>query len=173
MPPPFHETLTACPSLRIIHPALDIVGKAGNNIFGYLDKLENSAQHPGIIRSLVNGNKTLIHARFYHKYYELEDGPAVPGRRIPSRAEIVKYETEDGGARERVYGYGEENMWMDYTEYEGAVVPLDIVKKMRRAEGAKLGSWEGRGIVDGDKGWKVLTDWREGCKQERKRSEEL
>lgn len=76
-------------------------------------------------------------------------------------AKLVHCADEDGNPVRRTYGYAKEDMWMDYTEFEGAVVPLEVIQQMRREENAELGSWEGRGIKVGDKGWKVLTDWKE------------
>lgn len=66
---------------------------------------------------------------------------------------------EEGESQLSWFHRAEEKEWEDATDYKGLVVPLEVMREMRKAEGIKAGVWEGRGIEVGDQGWKVLTEW--------------
>lgn len=163
----FGENLLNAPKLRIIHPARKLV-KKGAELFEYLDELESKATHPGIIRSFRHGNDELLHARFFTRYIESPSPSDQSSTSGGSRSKLtsVAYVTDDGLERSRRYTRAQEDSWIDYTDYKSRRVPLEIIQKMRLAEGVGLGQWEGRQIEVGDAGWKVLTDWEEG--EERK-----
>jgi hypothetical protein len=49
--------------------------------------------------------------------------------------------------------------WEDATDFEGHVVPLWVMSRMRAVQGGDT-VWEGRGIQVGKKAWQVLLDWK-------------
>jgi len=63
------------------------------------------------------------------------------------------------------YNPSDELEWQDSTDFDGVQVPLRVLHHMRKADGAT--EWKGRGVEVGDKGWKVLTDWKAQVDKER------
>lgn len=52
--------------------------------------------------------------------------------------------------------------WQDFTDYNGKLVPLDIIARMKEMEGSSEKEWNRRGVVVGDKSWEILLDWYTG-----------
>jgi hypothetical protein len=76
------------------------------------------------------------------------------------RQSFIRYQPEgEEFQRKKYFKHLAEPVWQDWTDYRGAVVPLEIIKGMREAEGVSEADWQGRGIVVGEKGWAVLTEW--------------
>lgn len=51
--------------------------------------------------------------------------------------------------------------WMDMTDYNGSIVPMEVLEEMRMSEGISKADWRGRGISVGRTTWAVLTGWDE------------
>jgi hypothetical protein len=45
-----------------------------------------------------------------------------------------------------------------YTDFEGHVIPIGILRKMSEVEGMSQ-NWEGRNVEVGDEAWRILEDW--------------
>lgn len=98
---------------------------------------------------------------------ERADVPSpVPPHRSNSPNNYIEYAAADGSQRQRRFDPHNEG-YQDFTDYKGVKVPMWVLQKMRRAEGVEYGGWEGRGIEVGDKGWKVLQDWKAGYDKEK------
>ena len=118
------------------------------------------ARPTGIIRSLTHGDEEVLHAHLRLGYIERADvASPFPPNRSNSPNYYIEYATADGTARQRRFDPRNEG-YQDFTDYKGIKVPMWVLQKMRRAEGVAYGGWEGRGIEVGDKGWKVLQDWK-------------
>jgi hypothetical protein len=115
-----------------------------------------------IIRSFTHLGEDLVHVRTWSRFRRIERGePGYSGSYGPEVYSIKRY--EDGGGPDSYYKVRirevEELEWEDATDYKGLVVPLYIIGMMRKVDGKTLEEWQGRGVVVGEKAWKVLTDW--------------
>jgi hypothetical protein len=94
---------------------------------------EATATHGIIVRSLHYKNSVLLHTKTLSRC-RTRDSPFDQVRLRTAR-------------------------WEDATDFEGHVVPLWVMSRMRAAEGGSK-VWEGRGIQVGKKAWQVLLDWK-------------
>lgn len=162
MLPSFASGLLGSPRLRIVRSSrisnqYDYLGQ-----FKQMDKLEASRDGIiGHIRSIRHGdNEELLHARLLLNFTLLKDA-VVGSDRLPYDRSAHHY-TTDGVDRIRTFTELPAQAWQDFTYYRGQVVPLDIIEKMMRTEGAKEGDWDKRGIEVKAETWKVLDDWIAG-----------
>jgi hypothetical protein len=167
MLPTFDRAVRSSPHLQrvdLVTGATDVPDKGIEEIFAYLDELAGPKNAKSQIGSIQYGGEELLHVRLHHHHIEVADGLFEPGTR-PSWNEntrSLKYTAKDGSERNLTLEWREEGAWHDYTDYDGLVVPLSILKKMQQAEGVNAEDWIGqRGIEVGDKAWRILTDWKE------------
>jgi hypothetical protein len=124
-----------------------------------------------LIRSLRHGGQELFHIRTHT--YSVEISDPSDEQRAGAREDTEfsddiftsHYEDEDGTKHSKYYDTGYELEWQDSTHFDGHVVPLEIIRQMRKAAGVKAGDWEGRGVEVGEAAWKVLTTWRDGLEK--------
>lgn len=124
-----------------------------------------------LIRSLRHGGQELFHIRTHT--YSVEIADPSDEERAGAREDTgfshnifaSHYEHADGTKHSKYYETGDELEWQDSTHFDGHVVPLEIIRQMRKAAGAKAGDWEGRGVEVGEAAWKVLTTWRDGLEK--------
>lgn len=160
MPPLFAHGLRGCPALHTIRSRHILTEDANADLFASVDAPEpHDNRTVGVIRSLRNGEKEVLHARLY-----LADG------RIDS-ADWRDYESEavwvdHAGAVDWRYVELEQPEWQHFSEYDGETVPLEIIEEMLAAEGLGLADWTGRGLEVGDRAWELLTDWMADDREE-------
>lgn len=87
-----------------------------------------------------------------------------PTARIRSKEAVYKCTSTGGGKTVQRFGERDELEWEDATEFDGLVVPLSILKEMRKAAGVGPNEWNGRHVNVGEAAWRVLTDWRNRTK---------
>jgi hypothetical protein len=124
-----------------------------------------------VVRSLTHGGQELLHIRTHT--YSVRIADPTPDQRAcghtivhsPGGIYRVEDEDDDGRAISKYYETGDELEWQDSTHFDGHVVPLEIIRQMRKAAGVKAGDWEGRGVEVGEAAWKVLTTLRDGLEK--------
>ena len=115
-----------------------------------------------MVRSLRHGTEEMLHARILTDYIEIQDFQCFPDAHEDSRTiRHLDYTATGGSTRVKRFEKEMSLAWQDYTDFDGHMVPLDIIKKMKQVERPKAGAWEGRGVEVSAKTWKVLTDWRD------------
>lgn len=127
-----------------------------------LQRIENSGSLNGLLYSYLYQGAELLHARFRLPFLEIADIPR--GGAIASLSSTTSssdYIAADGSARTKIYHTLPEPTWQDFTEYEGKVVPLQIIEEMRLKEGATMDQWGVRGLEVKEETWAVLTTWYE------------
>lgn len=133
MPNGLARGLLGCPELHTIRSRHIVTDDPDADLFAPpTDSIPPEDHIIGVVRSLRNGDKELLYIRIY---LEREIRPKSWEKAPPE--------------------------WRHFTEYEGATVPLEIIKKVLATEGLDLADWEGRGLEVGDVPWQVLRDWRE------------
>lgn len=154
----FQIGLFRSPCLTRIHTSCNLVGQYIGATFGEsFDNLESTTEYSGHIRSYHNGDEQLLQAKVFHSYSSLGDIRPYP---VPPDHVLIEYWTPNRTLGEQLYKRETEETWHDYTDYQGLVVPLKIIERMRAVEGVEKDEWEGRGIQVSDKAWKVLLDWK-------------
>lgn len=168
MPPTFAMALLGSPLLQHIRsnnlrPSENDKGSLG--IFDGLDEVEKSEEGIiGRIRSFRHGNnEELLHARLNLFHTQADDILQTSDHtsQTPNYRDRYHY-TQNGIRRVRIFTRLPAKVWQDFTYYRGLAVPLEVVDKMMRVEGAKEGDWEARDIEVKAETWKVLEDWRAG-----------
>lgn len=57
-----------------------------------------------------------------------------------------------------------ERTWQWWTDWERYPVPLDIIEKMRLAEGLTMDEWYQRRVEVSAQAWEILLEWQKGLK---------
>lgn len=160
--------LRAAPSLEIVQFAcVDIAEPTLDPVCDWHQKAVRGV----LIRSLRHAGQELLHVRTHTYSVEIANPSdhqrALSNAYTGSSLDIFAchYEGENGTKQAKYYETTEELEWQDSTHFDGHVVPLEIIRQMRKAAGAKAGDWEGRGVEVGETAWKVLTTWRDGLEK--------
>lgn len=168
MLPFFAAHIRANVNLKCIY-TLDNDVKDVTDIFKHLDEMEKEDQ-VGNISSLKYGDEELLVATLWGDMVEVADilrtTKVVPKDR--SRIKIP-YPAVDGTLRQKIMERRSEKVLQTYTDFEGLVVPYEIIWEMKFAEfGGCHGSetWNGRGVEVKKDTWEILTKWRDGLKVE-------
>jgi hypothetical protein len=103
---------------------------------------EATATHGVIVRSLHHEDSVLLHIRTCSRSGTLES--ACDGAAGSAEFKHVKLP---------------EPQWEDATDFQGHVVPLWVMSRMKQVQGTKE-PWVGRGIEVNKKAWQVLLDWK-------------
>jgi hypothetical protein len=74
---------------------------------------------------------------------------------------IIPYAAAGGVTRLKMFGWGDQPVLQAYTEYQGRMIPMEIVEEMRLEQNASLEEWRGRNIAVSGSTWGVLTWYME------------
>lgn len=170
MPPDFARQLRISAKLHTLfeslHPASlpEISLKQAQD---QLDQIEESGDVIGTVysyRCSESNDSELLHFRYISDQYEISDtsavvigAPAIAPGQTP-----IQYIGVDGLKRERIFERRQISGWQQCTDWDGICVPLEILEKMRVAEGISIEGWKKRGVEVGKAAWGILRAWREG-----------
>lgn len=164
MLPVFSHGLLSSPHLDSIR--FDSI-KSTDGVLGHFSALD-AVESPkegiiGHIRSIRHGaGEELLHARLLLLFKQTGDIILLGSNNVGRYNSHSKYHyTLNGICRVRTFAQLPKAIWQDFTHYRGLTVPLEIIYKMMKVEGAKDGDWERRGIEVKAETWKVLEDWRD------------
>jgi hypothetical protein len=164
MMPKFASDIRRCPYLHTIHTIeRDPEESTGLEVFDLLDEVGAAGTRTGWIRSLCCKGEELLHVHLLSDRLEVADEPcATPEPEYSDWSSlIIPYDAADGTRRQKVFVRLAEPIWQDYTDLDGAVVPMEIIREMLKVEGIDEGDWTGRGLEVGELAWRVLVEWRE------------
>ena len=127
-----------------------------------------------VVRSFTHNGEELVHTRTLtysvEKSVERSTEARAVGhpRRIIGKEECTFQESSDQpGSTLTVYTNGTTLEWEDATHYDGLVVPLHVLTKMRTEAGVEAGAWQGRGVKVGEKAWDVLLAWKKESEKQK------
>lgn len=159
----FADMLVHTPALQLIIPLASRDYDRGLGVFDEIDTINPAGESSGVISSYHHGDEVLLHACLLMSYVEVLDARC-PIENVSSSSvgELVHYRTRDGGERVKVYYRQKEDVWQDFVHYEGEWIPLHTLEEMRMVEVLSEREWNRRGVIVGDKAWKILRDcWKD------------
>lgn len=120
-----------------------------------LDQIESDECYTGPIQSYVHKSKRgeLIHLRL--QLIELSVGTLDDPSFYPDSSRAIYAP----GSQSRE---SDNPIWQDFTDFNGEVVPLDVIFRMKEMEESSDKEWNRRGVVVGDKAWEILQEWYSG-----------
>jgi hypothetical protein len=149
--------------LRAIHTTSDRQFYRHNGavrVFPRLDEIATSGSFTGTVRSLCFAGKELLHVRLFQEHVEVAD-EIIATAGGDSAPHIIPYDAPDGSRRQKIYARLVKPVWQQFSDLDGAVVPMKIIRKVLKAEGLSEAQWVGRGVQVGAKAWEVLSRWQE------------
>lgn len=157
--PAFAASIRKSPSLSSVYTIWNYYDFEGS-FFAEIDRLERS-DAVGFVYSYIHGEDEIIHAKLLVDSVEVADKSVADDDVHDGLSDhYIQYVARDGSNRERTFRRLSEPTWVEYSDLDGEVVPLDLLGVMRVIEGVDEGDWTGRGIIVSDAGWKVIEDWR-------------
>lgn len=149
--------LIASPRLGIItHLSRSQLNQDGEDLFAQLDHLESNGLLEGSVRSYRFDGLEMVHARLLLDFAEYDvDAYRVRGS---DGVRIMPYSNSvDLIERYKALEPVPHLLWVDYTNFYGKVVPLEVIEQMRGIEGATIGNWERRCVEVGKASFRILT----------------
>lgn len=126
-------------------------------IFDNLDDLEKSGGSTGIVRSYRHINEEVLHIRLLMQdLWKQEDFD------LDEKAKMRTFYVTGNGRETEVGEFMDtwsEGFIVDFTDWKGSVVPLEVLEKVRVMENMSEAEWDKRGVVISDAGWAIVEAW--------------
>jgi hypothetical protein len=152
------------PQLRVVHVRQAYARAPEFGIFEHLQELIATDKLHGLISSYVHDDddRMLFITLFLSQYTFLESRPEADKLLdLPLGFDTLEYDDTSGNPMQDVSYRRPVAVWQVYTSFKDKVVPLEILARMREAEGVMEKEWRGRGVQVGDEAWSILTQWYE------------
>lgn len=124
-----------------------------------LDNLSKSGP-ASIFTSIKHGNSDeLIHARILVNELHISDSD-IASRIYKQRIFFSRYDV----VIKQMQGvtHVSQPFFQDFTFYQGEVVPLEVINRMKEVEGISvMAYWDRRGVQVGEAAWGVIRLWQE------------
>lgn len=166
MTPLFARQVRDTPKLTVLNSIAKVDTNAWD-LFDRLDEIEAKGVFTGHVRSLHHGQQQLLHVRLLTRFARHSDvpwslAPTIFPHGPNTRQYRLNYTSSNGSPRAVILYRQDIASWWEYTEYQGFMVPAEIIWRMKMADGAGETDWQGRRIEVGDAGWRVLQEWKNG-----------
>lgn len=150
------------PQLKSIHLLRKDVALYNLELSATFDSIDPS-ESSSIIYSYRHEGSELLHTRSLKDRVDVADVPYVkPGIDLFGTSGQIRYHSRDDTQRLRIYVPLSIPRWEDATEFEGRIVPLEVLEEMRQVEGATMEEWLQRDVQVKPETWAVLTKWSAG-----------
>lgn len=127
-------------------------------------KWHSSDTHGTVVQRLIHGNQTVLVTRTYSRSVPLESSH-IPDEMECSLCSWDHSTQDEEGEEDEIYFVGSgKARWDVATDFDGTVIPAEVVGQMLRIDGFDL--WHGGKLEISEDAWEILEKWLdEDCRR--------